>query len=773
MKQLYYTMRSLIHQKGNSLIKVLSLSLGLLVGIILFARVAFEMSYDKFYPDHERLYTITCLYTIGGEEPSAFPVVNAPMPPAFNEEIPEIEYATVTDGNWGNEKSFKYNGEKLRLHTIHADSLFFKTVGITILQGDDRMLGVRNNAFISHKMAKNIFGEIDPVGQVLQGDANINYTIQGVFEDIPENSHFHFDLIGSFITQYGPEYGWSNGDRFRGYVRRNPNVDPQVIDRKMEEVIRRNRDIDAERAEGFVAEYYLTPVSELHSGRPDIKRMCLILSLLATAILIIATMNYVLISISSLANRAKAVGIHKCNGASAGKIFNMFMQETAVLVTISLAFALVLLLAFRGFIENITDTSFAGLFSTANLWIPVVLIAIIFLLAGYAPARILSSIPVTQVFRVVAVNKKYWKRGLLFVQFSGVTFILVLLMVILVQYKTIVDKDLGYEPDGVVYTWLDLGWEEGWQQRMETVKQEFLRVPYVSHAANHNFPVTYNFSGTPTTDEEGNSLFTMRFNGCDFDYIRAMGIRLIEGTDFTAEGQVVVNETFVRLMGWMDSALGKEVRSGNWTLGTVVGVAEDFPVSSLHNEQAPVVLTGSRYSAPMMTLRIAGFSSDKLSELNQKISDMFPDQIKEFTVLDNILTGQYKKTRQFRDSVVAAFFIVLLITAMGLFGYISDEVTRRSKEIAIRKVNGATADRILQLLYKDISYLSLPAIVVGIVGAVFVGSKWLEDFAVKVPLTPQLFIVGAAVVFMVIFTIVTIRTWRVANENPVKSIKSE
>ncbi|MCC8155367.1 MAG: hypothetical protein LIP01_15020 [Tannerellaceae bacterium] len=457
-------------------------------------------------------------------------------------------------------------------------------------------------------------------------------------------------------------------------------------------------------------------------------------------------------------------------------MFALFLYETGILILISLCVVVLLLLSFRGLIEDMTNTSFTGLFQSTNLWIPFVLILAIFFLSGYAPAHVLSSIPVTQIFRTITINKKYWKRFLLFIQFSGVTFILVLVVIILAQYKMIMDKDLGYSPDGIVYTGINVQADsaEEWGIKSEACKQEFLRLPYVADATNHYFIIIHNYSGTPVTDEEGNVLFTVRFNGVDYNYISTMGLTLVNGTNFTAADQIIVNETFVKTRGWEDDPIGKVVRgNGDTPYGTIVGVVKDYPITSLYNEQMPVMLRGFRNCGGMLTLRVTDFSSEKLTELNDKLATMFPDQIKEFTVLQNQLASQYNSTRQFRDSVVAAFLIVLLITAMGLFGYISDEITRRSKEIAIRKVNGATAPNILTLLYKDISYLSLPAVILGILISIYMGRKWLEDFAVKISLSPQMFILSAIGILLLITGIVTLRAWRVANENPVDSIKSE
>lgn len=777
MKKLYYTLQYLFNKRSTALIKVISLFAGLLVGIVLFARVAFEQSYDKFYPEADRLYTIMCTYTIGGEEREPISVIHAPMPSAMNDEFPEIEMATVIR-NQGKQPFF-YGEHKFEPEVVYADSLFFKTFGFELLKGDDRLLGVIDNIFLSEKTAKIIFGDEEPVGKVLKHGKNRPYIVQGIFKDIPENCHLRFDAVGSFgnmNNQFGYYTGWDGGDSFIGYVRLKSNVNPASVDTKFPVFLRGHQDVDANMERGFKAAYYLAPVTEIHSGDKDVKRMLVILSLLATVILFVASMNYVLISISSLAKRAKSIGVHKCNGASAKDIFSMFMYETAILVFISLILIMLVLLAFRSSIESITNASFGALFSFSNLWTSVGVVSILFFLSGIIPGRIFSSIPVTQVFRKTTSNNLYWKRALLFIQFTGISFVIVLLAIILKQYQMVTEKDLGYKPENVVYTRMNgVGGQnrDEFMHNVTTFKQEFERLSFVEHASTHNALPVSGYGGMPVTDEDNNWLFTARYSVYDADYIPTMGIEFAAGGNFTGPDQVIVNETFIKKRGWKDNPIGKEVINGKDSYGRIVGVVKDYPINSLYVEQQPILIEYWRVSPGYLTLRLSELNPERLKELNDKLVALYPDDDMGFTVLQDILTQQYVPVRHFRDSVMAAFIVVLLITILGLYGYVSDEIARRSKEIAIRKVNGATARRILQLLCKDIIYTALPAIIIGVMTSVLIGRNWLKEFAVKTSLRPDVFIFCGILILMGILLIVTLRTWNVANENPVDSIKSE
>lgn len=777
MKQLYYVFLSLLRGKGNNLIKIISLSAGLLVGLVLFARVAFERSFDTYYPEADRLYSIMCNYTIGGEvrDPTAF--LHAPMPSDMNNEMPEIAFATVVRAH--GKQPFFNDEQKFEPETVYADSLFFKTFGFELIKGDDKLLGIVDNLFLSEKMAKTIFGNEEPVGKVLKHGKNRPYIVQGIFKNIPENSHLRFDAVGSFDNmekQFGYETSWDSGDSFLGYVRLAPNVSPETVDAKLPAFLRKHQDVDAYKEHGFEAEYYLYSVTRIHSGNENVKRMLIILSLLATAILFVASMNYVLISISSLTQRAKTVGVHKCNGASSKDIFSMFIYETAILVSVSLIIILLVLFAFRGIIEGITNASLGALFSFANLWTSVFVVAIIFFLSCIIPGRIFSSIPVTQVFHTTTSNKIYWKRSLLFIQFTGISFILILMAIILKQYTTIMDKDLGYNPENIVYVKINGLRGENRDELMHNVamfKQEFERFPFVESASTHSSLPTSGYGGCPVTDKDNNWLFTARGAFYDPDYIPTMGISFVAGGNFTGPDQVIVNETFVRKMDWKDNPVGKEVINGGNSYGKIVGVVKDYPINSLYIEQQPILIEYRNVSSGYLTLRLSDLTPGYLKELNAKLVDLYPNDDMGFAVLQDKLSQQYVSIQQFRDSVIAAFIVVLLITMMGLFGYVSDEITRRSKEIAIRKINGATTKRILKLLCKDITYMALPAITIGIMISFLIGRNWLQEFAVKTPLSPGMFIFCGILIFMGILLLVTSRTWNVANENPVESIKSE
>ncbi|WP_455624292.1 FtsX-like permease family protein [Parabacteroides sp.] len=774
MGQLYYTIRYLLRGRGGNVVKVLSLTLGLGVGLILFARVAFELSFDTFFDQVEDLYSVHVRYNDdkAGEEDESR-IIFAPIPEALRQEFPEIQYATVCRRRYG---AVLYHGEdRFKPRLMMADSLFFRTMGIKVLRGDDRLLGIEDQVFLSEKMAERIFGKEDPIGKQLLYGKNYPYTVAGIFRDIPENSHLRFDAVASFInmkTQFGAYAGWGADDSYLGYIRLKPGVFPEQINQKIPALLPKYIDVEKERKQGFDMELYIKPVSEIYTQSTEVKRMVVIMSILAFALLFVAAMNYILNSVSALPARARAVGVHKCNGASGKDIFNMFMFETAALFVMALVCMALLLFAFREHVAEMAAVPTLGtLLNGQTLWLPAAMIVLVFLLSAVLPARLFSAVPVTQVFRVSTSGKQGWKRFLLFVQFGGIAFVLTLLAIVLLQYDRLMHKGLGYNPENVVYAYLD----QLDARKMAKLSAEFRKLPYVATTGFSSMGIMSGYGGFPILDDDKNWLFTARQVNYDTDYQSLMDICLVEGQPLKGKGDILVNETFVESRGWADGAIGKYIYDDEGNLmGRIVGVTRDFMVTAYFEAQLPVIMFGSdEMGYGNFTVRVSELTPERLREMNDRIAGLFPNEDVGFTVLRTVIEDQYEGTRHFRDGVFVASIAILLITLMGLLGYIADEMHRRSKEIAIRKVNGATATGILRLLSKDVLITAFPAVLLGVIASRVVGESWLRQFADKIPLTVFIFISTALLVLAIIWGCVILKSWNIANENPVRNIKNE
>ncbi|MFS2386721.1 FtsX-like permease family protein [Bacteroides fragilis] len=768
MKQLYYTIQTLLRGRGSNIIKVISLTLGLLVGILLFARVAFELNYDSYYSEPENL-CITLRTGISDgikKEPN---IDNyGKLAEAIRENFPdEVEDATVLD--LFSQSPLYHEGKKME-HVILATSKshVFSTLGIKVLLGDVSQLDRVDVIFISRSLARRLFADANPIGKTINIEIDYPLTVQGVFEDIPENTEFHFDGVYSFDTrskQYGSERGgWGYDPSYHCMVRFRHPDEREKVEVRMPEMLKKY----IHNYKGQSEEYSFMTPSQYHLQKPESRKIVMILSILGFAILLVAGMNNVLISVSSLAQRAKSVGIHKCNGASDGHIYRMFLYESALLILLSLLFVTVLLFTFKLEIEDLSGASLKALFTWQTLWVPILVSLVLFLVIGLFPGKLFAAIPVTQVFHRFTAHRFVWKRSLLFIQFTGIAFILGLLMVILLQYHLVMTRDMGYKVDNLAV---------GWSPYREIDKMDgILRgLPIVEEFCNASTIIYGGYMGQPYTDAHGKE-FMGRIEFVDEHYVPVMGLQIIKGRNIQQDKEILINEEMVRQIGWTDSPIGKNLEDGKNNFGTIVGVVKDYVVQSAYMPQAPVALMSNLEWMNVLNKRniiLKEPFGENLAKINTLMKEAFPTVDIVFRSARQEIDKQYQEVRRFRNVVIIASIAILLIALMGLFGFVNDEIQRRSKEIAIRKVNGAEVPDILRLVSGNIFWTALSAVLVGIVFAYIVSNKWLEQFSDRVSVNGGHFLAVIIIILLLIMGSVIGRSWNVANENPVNSIKNE
>ena len=768
MKQLYYTIQTLLRGRGSNVIKVISLTLGLLVGILLFARVAFELNYDSYYSEPENL-CITLRTGISDgikKEPN---IDNyGKLAEAIRENFPdEVEDATVLD--LFSQSPLYHEGKKME-HVILATSKshVFSTLGIKVLLGDVSQLDRVDVIFISRSLARRLFADANPIGKTINIEIDYPLTVQGVFEDIPENTEFHFDGVYSFDTrskQYGSERGgWGYDSSYHCMVRFRHPDEREKVEVRMPEMLKKY----IHNYKGQSEEYSFMTPSQYHLQKPESRKIVMILSILGFAILLVAGMNNVLISVSSLAQRAKSVGIHKCNGASDGHIYRMFLYESALLILLSLLFVTVLLFTFKLEIEDLSGASLKALFTWQTLWVPILVSLVLFLVIGLFPGKLFAAIPMTQVFHRFTAHRFVWKRSLLFIQFTGIAFILGLLMVILLQYHQVMTRDMGYKVDNLAV---------GWSPYREIDKMDgILRgLPIVEEFCNASTIIYGGYMGQPYTDAHGKE-FMGRIEFVDEHYVPVMGLQIIKGRNIQQDKEILINEEMVRQIGWTDSPIGKNLEDGKNNFGTIVGVVKDYVVQSAYMPQAPVALMSNLEWMNVLNKRniiLKEPFGENLAKINTLMKEAFPTVDIVFRSARQEIDKQYQEVRRFRNVVIIASIAILLIALMGLFGFVNDEIQRRSKEIAIRKVNGAEVPDILRLVSGNIFWTALSAVMVGIVFAYIVSNKWLEQFSDRVSINGGHFLVVIIIILLLIMGSVIGRSWNVANENPVNSIKNE
>lgn len=557
---------------------------------------------------------------------------------------------------------------------------------------------------------------------------------------------------------------WGRNDIYYTIIRVKEGLSREETNRALDKMIAKY--LPATDQWKFVCD--ALPLVDIHLDSSDTRTRLIIYGFLGFAVFFVAIMNYILIAIATLSRRAKMVGVHKCNGASTANIFSMFILETGMVVLVSVLIAFFIIFNAAELVEDLLSVRLSSLFAWDTMWVPMLTVFVLFVLSGVLPGRLFSRIPVTQVFRRYTEGKKGWKRSLLAVQFTGVSFVLGMLLVSLLQYDLLLNKDMGIQTPGLVEagTWMPVA-------EAESMMEDLQRQPMVENATRAARNVIGEYWTRGLLNNAGEHIATLNFNSCASNYIKTMGITIIEGSDMVKPGDYLVNEEVVRLMGWTDGAVGKQL-AGMRYQGSIVGVFKDVRNYTFNGPQAPIALLCDPERANhTFDVRLKPPYDENLKRLNEYMEKTYPAVALEFVSLDNMLKNAYNNTYRFRNSVLITSSFVLIIVIMGLIGYVNDETQRRSKEIAIRKVNGAEASTILRLLARDILYVSVPSVCIGTVISYYFGGVWLERFAESIRLTPLYFVGMALAVLVVIVACVVIRAWRIANENPVKSIKSE
>ncbi|AVM51901.1 putative ABC transport system permease protein [Bacteroides zoogleoformans] len=766
MRYLYYTFQTLLRGYGANAVKIVSLSLGLLMSVFLFARIAFELNFDNFYKEADNLYWVKTGWLKdgvpdGGE--SFYTLI--PIPGVIAEEFPDrVQGATVSCSLFGDR--YRLGNRNLEMQTVLADTSYFFVLGLDVVKGNPQDLANPDALFLSEAAARRVFGSEDPIGKTLMYDLwgnGVALLVKGIFKDVPMNTSLgkRPEAIVSFsgIGKYAKwRLGWQSGGNYDGFVRLRASQDAEWLNERLSAAIVRHLPADSD----LELSVHITPIRYVHLDDTQVRKTIWIMFFLGIVLLFTTTLNYVLISISSLTQRAKAIGVHKCSGASGGNIFGMFLMETAVMVSISLLVAGVLVYLFHEQMEELAAVPIDVLFSPQHLYAPLAVPVVLFLLGGCLPAVLFARIPVTQVFVRYTSGRRGWKRGLLFVQFTGAAFILGMLLLVFSQYRHMVGRNRGWNPRRVAYIY---------QHKVDgaQLRTQLRNLPYVEAVASAERSMLGFGANRPIFDNQGNEMFYPRNSWFNSDYLPFIGLRLKEGHNLTGEHQLLVNGKFCEKMHWTDSPIGKQVND----YGRVVGLLDSFAFPGTPNDDVPVMIEWISGVGFCMEVRLKEPFDENLRKLNEEMKHLYPQDELIFLSIEQTIRENATSVRIFRNVTLWASVTILFIVIMGLIGYANDEIRLRSKEIAIRKVNGAGPRDILRLLWQEVLWIAAPSVALGISGAYKAGQVWIGRFKDMVPLPVAGYIMVGLLLLAFIVGCVLLKSWSIAKENPVKSIRNE
>ena len=785
-----------MRRQSDILIKVLSLGVGLAVGIVLIAKVFFELSYDSFYKDIDRVYNINTWYSMQGEEKD-YGQVSGAVAVGFMEEIPGVEAGTRTTFVFNGDTYLDEDGNKLNGTLVCADTCFFQVFDRPILAGDPvKALGKWGSVMVSRSFAEKILRSAqDDISTVIgkqiynEDMSDLKLTIEGVFEDFRKNGTLDYDILLSMDT-YGKQStdNWLGNDRYKGYVKLMPGVDPATLTdaiRKMQEA---HQPLEQIEAQGTSLRYFLKPFSKMHTSDPEVKSQVILLSIVAALLILISLLNYILIVISSMVKRSKEVGVRKCYGAEGKHIYGMLTKEALLHIVLSMALAAVIIFAGRSIVENLLGVPFTTLLVPQSIVAIGAVLSFVLIISIVVPAELYQRIPVYAALKNYTENSRNWKLGLLGIQVLINVFLVVMMLIIGRQYQKVSHADTGYDYDNLYY----ISIFDGDRQAITRAVRALESLPEVSGVATaYNLPYNGSNGDNVYLPDDDRELFNIADQyECSDGFYDLMGIDFLEGRAPRDSSEIVVDEKFVKKIAeftdWSDGAIGKQVfitghdrsRNSERSYFTISGVYKSYIIGNLTGvDERPSALfygdIGSMSSWMPHVLFKLRDSSTSLGMAKKALESALEGREINIFSYEEQMRAAYDDSKKMRNTMALGSVFSLLIALLGLIGFIKDESLRRSKEMAVRKINGATTQDILGIFAMDIMKLSAVMAVLSSIGAFFVAHKWLEQFAEKVSLNPMYFIGGAVLVLLIVLGVVVLNCLRIASANPVESLKNE
>jgi len=802
--------RSLFKQFGYTFINIAGLAIGLACSILISIYVVNELTYDRFHEGAERIYRIGVRGKMLGNDLNQA-VTASPMYQVLQTEYPEVEDVTrvCALGGWlirYGEKKFTETAETFKF----ADSTFFDVFSFKLLKGNPETALVKPRSIImTEKAARKYFGDEDPIGKMLQVESDTAfYTITGLLEDVPENSHFHFELLGSLGT-YGVsrQQNWLNHQMYT-YVKLIPGTNPDQFEEKINDIVIKyvgpliqqfiGIDLEEFEASGSHFGYFIQPLLDIHlhsdlqaeiepNGNPA---YVYIFSLIAILILFIACINFMNLATARSAGRAREVGIRKVVGSTKRLLVGQFLTESVFLSLLALVFAILIVYLVLPSYNNMIQLELQfNLFSSYYL-IPLLLVLALFvgLLAGTYPSFVLAA------FRPVVVlkgelgqgtKKGYLRKLLVIFQFTIAIAILVGTLIVINQLKFMQKKDLGFEKNNV----LVIRRSDALKEQIDAFKQELEKHSNIATAGNStHIPSSGFWNNAHWLEGMSRSdvlLLMTAFVSCEVG--EALDLEMVEGRFFSREMPtdsfaVIINEAAVKTFGIEDPLTTRFFDPGNTPeedqFMPIIGVVKDFHYESMHEDIHPMIFhfMPGNWEGYIMVRLLGGDIPETIRFIQNRWEEFNSDYPFEYFWLDDEfgkLFAPEKRTGQ----ILALFSILsIFISCLGLLGLISFTALQRTREIGVRKALGASVNTILYLLSRE----TVQLLVISTIFAIpfYFGVKlWMQNFAYHINFGFIIYlgylIVVIAIVLLIALLTVSYVAYKAATTNPAESLRVE
>lgn len=806
-------LRSLSRNKTYSLINLLGLTLGLGCAIFIALFIVDELTFDTFHQNSDQIYRLVEHRNSTEEGTDLLAMVSFKAGSGAQEAFPEIENSLklVTLGRMALRNEANQNA--VYKEFLLAENSFFDFFGFKFQKGDpNTALNEPNTIVLTHDLAQTLFGNDNPMGKVLSTDRNLNFTVRGVLEPLPKNTHLDFSALFSFETT--KQFNWYqnveqtdwNSNFFVSYLKIKEGTTIPKLEQKIDQLISENR---TNKDVNYTSTFELQPLTDIHfhsanfendrNARKSSITYIYIFGLIGFFILAIACINYMNLATARSENYRKEVGIRKVVGAAKKSLIGRFFSETFVLSLISFALALtlvnILMPEFNAFTGKDINLNLIG-----NAYIfPVFLCLLIFvsLSAGSYPALYLSRFNPASVFKGKIKRGEgnfTLRRSLVVFQFILSTVLIVGTLVAFLQMQYIQEKDLGFNQDQLVVVDINSGKvREGFQ----TIKDGYSKLSAVkSVSVSSRVPGEWKvlpeveIQTVGQSQEEGKRAF---FLGVDENFLQTFEMEILAGRNFDSNRVgdstgVLINEKAAELLGI------KAPENQNLTIPTiifdgnqgpvdpvfqvnVIGIVEDFHFQSLHEDIQPMMIgyqNNPLHSIDYFTVRIDKDKTEKtLGELAEILQAVDPNHLFEYHFLDDQLALFYETDTQRSSLFSLAAILAIFIACLGLFGLAAFTAEQRTKEIGIRKVLGASTYNLIGLLSKEFLRLVLIALLLAIPIAWYISSKWLQNFAYSIDMKWWMFLIPGLVALFIALVTVSFQSIKVAFANPIESLRYE
>lgn len=802
------TWRNLTRSKLFSGINLLGLAIGLGCFLLITLYVLDELSYDKWNPNAGRIYRITVDAHWGGAD---LHMAQTPdiMGPVMKREFPGVEEFTRIYNYVGTQVIRKGSQFIPETGGAYADSTFFNVFPLPAVDGNPKQALIEPRSIvITASFATKYFGTPMVAGRTLEmrGDKGIiPYNIGAVIKDIPANTHFHFDYL---MAMKGLDYNWNQAGNhnFFTYILLKKGADPKNVERNFEPYFFKYllpalksfniTTVDQWRKSGNSISYFLQPLTDIHLNSHLVEELepngnaqyVYIFAIVAIFILLIACVNFMNLTTARSAGRAKEVGIRKVLGTSRHELMWQFLVESISMVTLSLLLAIGLAALGLPLFNVLAGKSIplTHLFSPSLLLLIATLPLLVGLFAGSYPAFFLSA------FRPIEVLKGKLKTGsggerlrsvLVVFQFTTSIVLIIGTLVVYRQLNYMHNRDLGFDKQQV----LIVDGTDVLGNQIQSFKREILRLPEVKDGTITSYlPVSHagrnvnNVFKGPVENTE--NAFNTQWWCVDYDYLQTMGMTLVKGRNYSASrptdsSAVIINETVASVLGPGDP-VGKFIyrTDGKDSLiaHRIIGVVKNFNYESMHQAVGPLIMHVLWADHSAVAFRIgAAHLPQTLARIRDTWKTMSPGTPFNYRFMDQAFNEMYKADEQVGKLALVFAALALIIGCMGIFGLAAFIAERRTREIGIRKVLGASTTGILSLLSKEFTRLVGISFLIATPLAAWAMHRWLQEFAFRTNLPWWIFLIAGLATFLIALLTVSFQSLKATMTNPVRALRAE